>query len=94
MALMGIKYYIKIMFCAVKNPHKPWYCIFIFQLKIIVLPFNFNSSAVLQGMWEDSQNNLKWLVVHKCYFPDDLPEEVGRPGVPQSNEVHFYAISL
>ncbi|XP_057529526.1 uncharacterized protein LOC130808094 isoform X2 [Amaranthus tricolor] len=42
----------------------------------------------LQGMWEDSQNNLKWLVVHKCYFPDDLPEEVGRPGAPQSNEVY------
>lgn len=42
----------------------------------------------LQAMWEDSQTSLKWLAVHKCYFPDDLPEEVGRPGAPQNNEVY------
>ncbi|XP_021854278.2 uncharacterized protein [Spinacia oleracea] len=41
----------------------------------------------LQDMWED-QTSLKWLVVHKCYFPDDLPNEVGRPGAPQNNEVY------
>ncbi|KAL2944784.1 hypothetical protein RDABS01_033131 [Bienertia sinuspersici] len=42
----------------------------------------------LQAMWEDSQTSSKWVLVHKCYFPDDLPEEVGRPGAPQSNEVY------
>ncbi|XP_074310879.1 uncharacterized protein LOC141646814 [Silene latifolia] len=42
----------------------------------------------LQGMWEDSQTSSNWLLVHKCYFPDDLPGEVGRPGAPQINEVY------
>lgn len=51
-------------------------------------------SSMLQAMWEDSETNLKWLIVHKCYFPDDLPEEVGRPGAPQSNEVLFHTFKL
>ncbi|KAL9236262.1 hypothetical protein vseg_010954 [Gypsophila vaccaria] len=42
----------------------------------------------LQGMWEDSQTSSNWLLVHRCYFPDDLPGEVGRPGAPQINEVY------
>ncbi|KAH9620315.1 hypothetical protein KSS87_021712 [Heliosperma pusillum] len=42
----------------------------------------------LQGMWEDTQTNSNWLLVHKCYFPDDLPGDVGRPGAPQINEVY------
>lgn len=42
----------------------------------------------IQGMWEECRTGSKWLIVHKCYFPDDLPKEVGRPGAPQSNEVY------
>ncbi|KAL2926419.1 Protein spire-like protein 2 [Bienertia sinuspersici] len=42
----------------------------------------------LQAMWEDSQTSSKWVLVHKCYCPDDLPEEVGQPDAPQSNEIY------
>ncbi|KAJ8431678.1 hypothetical protein Cgig2_007500 [Carnegiea gigantea] len=45
-------------------------------------------SLLIQGMWEECRTGSKWLIVHKCYFPDDLPKEVGRPGAPQSNEVY------
>ncbi|CAK9163889.1 unnamed protein product [Ilex paraguariensis] len=42
----------------------------------------------LQAMWEDSKTRSKWVMVNRCYFPDDLPEEVGCPPVPESNEVY------
>ncbi|KAK9074238.1 hypothetical protein SSX86_006835 [Deinandra increscens subsp. villosa] len=42
----------------------------------------------LQGMWEDNMTNKKWVTVTRCFFPDDLPEGVGRPCAPESNEVY------
>lgn len=40
-------------------------------------------------MWEDNKTNKKWVTVTRCFFPDDLPEGVGRPCAPESNEVIF-----
>lgn len=42
----------------------------------------------LQSMWEDSKTGSKWVIVTRCYFPRDLPENVGRPYAPESNEVY------
>ncbi|KAG6689795.1 hypothetical protein I3843_11G190200 [Carya illinoinensis] len=42
----------------------------------------------LQYMWEDSRTGSKWVIVTRCYFPGDLPENVGRPCSPESNEVY------
>lgn len=42
---------------------------------------------LLQDMWEDSNTNKKWVTLTRCFFPDDLPESVGRPCAPESNEV-------
>ncbi|KAI3703020.1 hypothetical protein L6452_28774 [Arctium lappa] len=42
----------------------------------------------LQGMWEDSKTSKKWVTVTRCFFPGDLPEGVGRPCAPESNEVY------
>ncbi|KAE8125468.1 hypothetical protein FH972_020273 [Carpinus fangiana] len=42
----------------------------------------------LQSMWEDSKTGSKWVIVTRCYFPGDLPENVGRPCAPESNEVY------
>ncbi|KAL5548487.1 hypothetical protein UlMin_003718 [Ulmus minor] len=42
----------------------------------------------LQSMWEDSKSGSKWVIVSRCYFPGDLPENVGRPCSPESNEVY------
>ena len=39
-------------------------------------------------MWEDSKTGSKWVIVTRCYFPRDLPENVGRPYAPESNEVN------
>ncbi|KAJ7963716.1 PHD finger protein [Quillaja saponaria] len=33
----------------------------------------------LQSMWEDSKTGLKWVIVRRCYFPGDLPENIGHP---------------
>lgn len=38
-------------------------------------------------MWEDCKTGSKWVIVNRCYFPGDLPENVGRPSPPESNEV-------
>ncbi|CAL5390385.1 unnamed protein product [Camellia sinensis] len=40
------------------------------------------------AMWEDNKTRSKWVIVNRCYFPDDLPEAVGRPCYPESNEVY------
>ncbi|KVI02289.1 Bromo adjacent homology (BAH) domain-containing protein [Cynara cardunculus var. scolymus] len=40
------------------------------------------------GMWEDSKTSKKWVTVTRCFFPGDLPEGVGRPCAPESNEVY------
>ncbi|XP_076959705.1 uncharacterized protein LOC143635864 [Bidens hawaiensis] len=42
----------------------------------------------LQAMWEDSKTKEKWVTVTRCFFPDDLPEGVGRPCAPESSEVY------
>lgn len=42
-------------------------------------------------MWEDMKSGSKWVIVNTCYFPSDLPENVGRPSTPESNEVLYLA---
>ncbi|GAB2230483.1 hypothetical protein Droror1_Dr00014751 [Drosera rotundifolia] len=42
----------------------------------------------LQAMWEDSKTSAKRVAVNRCYFPVDLPDSVGRPCAPESNEVY------
>ncbi|KAM0018574.1 putative chromatin regulator PHD family [Helianthus debilis subsp. tardiflorus] len=42
----------------------------------------------LQAMWEDSKTTKKLVTVTRCFFPDDLPEGVGRPCAPESSEVY------
>ncbi|KAJ4836600.1 hypothetical protein Tsubulata_030131 [Turnera subulata] len=39
-------------------------------------------------MWEDIKSGSKWVLVIRCYFPDDLPKAVGHPCAPESNEVY------
>ncbi|XP_047341363.1 uncharacterized protein LOC124945041 [Impatiens glandulifera] len=41
----------------------------------------------IQAMWEDIKTGLKWVNVNLCYFPDELPETIGRPCSRESNEV-------
>lgn len=41
-------------------------------------------------MWEDSKTRSKWVMANQCYFPSDLPEVVGRPSAPESNEVNSF----
>ncbi|GJY20228.1 bromo adjacent homology domain protein, partial [Tanacetum coccineum] len=45
-----------------------------------------NRSSWVQAMWEDDKTTKKWVNVTRCFFPDDLPEGVGRPCAPESNE--------
>nr|XP_043608593.1 uncharacterized protein LOC122580388 [Erigeron canadensis] len=42
----------------------------------------------LEAMWEDGKTTNKWVNVSRCFFPDDLPEGVGHPCAPESNEVY------
>ncbi|XP_020223635.1 uncharacterized protein LOC109805822 [Cajanus cajan] len=42
----------------------------------------------LQSMWEDCKTGLKWVKVTKCYFPDDLPGNIGHPCISEVNEVY------
>lgn len=44
---------------------------------------------ILQAMWEDNNTRAKWVTVHRCYFPGDLPEAVGRPCGLESSEVNY-----
>ncbi|XP_044462951.1 uncharacterized protein LOC123193925 [Mangifera indica] len=44
--------------------------------------------AKLQAMWEDTRNGSKWVKVNRCFFPGDLPEAVGHPCAPESNELY------
>ncbi|XP_076897587.1 uncharacterized protein LOC143550925 [Bidens hawaiensis] len=39
-------------------------------------------------MWEDGKTKEKWVTVTRCFFPDDLPEGVGRPCAPEFSEVY------
>ncbi|KAJ7960840.1 PHD finger protein [Quillaja saponaria] len=38
-------------------------------------------------MWEDSKTGLKWVIVRRCYFPGDLPENIGHP-CTEASEVY------
>ncbi|XP_010252618.1 PREDICTED: uncharacterized protein LOC104594146 [Nelumbo nucifera] len=42
----------------------------------------------LQALWEDTRTRSKWAIVSRCYSPSDLPEVVGRPCMPEDNEVY------
>ncbi|KAE8660246.1 indole-3-acetate O-methyltransferase 1-like [Hibiscus syriacus] len=42
----------------------------------------------LQAMWEDAKTRIKWVVVKRCYFPNDLPEGVVHPCAPETSEVY------
>ncbi|XP_057726372.1 flocculation protein FLO11-like isoform X1 [Arachis stenosperma] len=42
----------------------------------------------LQSMWEDCKTGLKWVKVTKCYFPGDLPGNIGHPCISEVNEVY------
>ncbi|KAE8667043.1 RING/FYVE/PHD zinc finger superfamily protein, putative isoform 2 [Hibiscus syriacus] len=42
----------------------------------------------LQAMWEDAKTGIKWVVVKRCYFPNDLPEGVVYPCAPETSEVY------
>ncbi|CAK8538862.1 unnamed protein product [Lathyrus sativus] len=42
----------------------------------------------LQSMWEDSKTGMKWVKATKCYFPDDLPGNIGHPCISEVNEVY------
>ncbi|XP_010274120.1 PREDICTED: uncharacterized protein LOC104609484 [Nelumbo nucifera] len=42
----------------------------------------------LQALWEDTRTRSKWAIVNRCYSPSDLPEVVGRPCMPEDNEVY------
>lgn len=46
--------------------------------------------CLLQTMWEDTGTGSKWVMVNRCFFPGDLPEAVGCPCAPESNEVIFF----
>ncbi|CAI0379311.1 unnamed protein product [Linum tenue] len=41
-----------------------------------------------QSMWEDMKTGSKWIRVSTCYSREDLPEGVGQPFSPESNEVY------
>ena len=45
-------------------------------------------------MWEDCKTGLKWVKVTNCYFPDDLPGNIGHPCISEVNEVFFIHTDL
>ncbi|GMI74151.1 hypothetical protein HRI_001084400 [Hibiscus trionum] len=42
----------------------------------------------IQAMWEDAKTGIKWVVIKRCYFPNDLPEGVVHPCSPETSEVY------
>ncbi|KAK7300007.1 hypothetical protein RJT34_10838 [Clitoria ternatea] len=46
------------------------------------------SPSKLQSMWEDCKTGLKWVKVTNCYFPHDLPGNIGHPCISEVNEVY------
>ncbi|XP_061345442.1 uncharacterized protein LOC133291238 isoform X2 [Gastrolobium bilobum] len=42
----------------------------------------------IQSMWEDCKTGFKWVKVTKCYFPGDLPGNIGHPCISEVNEVY------
>ncbi|XP_071693257.1 uncharacterized protein [Rutidosis leptorrhynchoides] len=55
---------------------------------LFTFPGNKHLPNKLQAMWEDGKTKKKWVSVTRCYFPDDLPDGVGRPCAPENNEVY------
>ncbi|KAF4378063.1 hypothetical protein F8388_020699 [Cannabis sativa] len=58
-----------------------------FDLEIFEL-ITMLDELLMLSMWEDSKTGSKWVIVNRCYFPGDLPENVGRPCTTDSNEVY------
>ncbi|KHN38237.1 PHD finger protein [Glycine soja] len=48
----------------------------------------YQSCCVDGSMWEDCKTGLKWVKVTNCYFPDDLPGNIGHPCISEVNEVY------
>ncbi|PON94168.1 Autoimmune regulator [Trema orientale] len=48
----------------------------------------YRTCSVGGSMWEDSKTGSKWVIVNRCYFPADLPGNVGRPCTTDGNEVY------
>lgn len=44
--------------------------------------------ARLQALWEDKSSRQKWVKVNWCYYPSDLPVNMGRPVVSDPREVY------
>ncbi|CAA7407910.1 unnamed protein product [Spirodela intermedia] len=42
----------------------------------------------LQALWEDTRSGAKWATVHCCYYPNNLPENVQKPAIPENDEVY------
>lgn len=43
-------------------------------------------------MWEDTGTGSKWVMVNRCFFPNDLPEAVGCPCAPETSEVSYFGV--
>lgn len=62
-----------------------------YKVKDHVLLHSSNNKLMpskLQTMWEDTGTGSKWVMVNRCFFPGDLPEAVGCPCAPESNELY------
>ncbi|KAK9127832.1 hypothetical protein Syun_016629 [Stephania yunnanensis] len=46
-------------------------------------------ACIFHALWEDTKTGMKWAVMNRCYFPADLPEVVGRPCTPETDEVEW-----
>ncbi|KAG0622934.1 hypothetical protein M758_3G134800 [Ceratodon purpureus] len=44
--------------------------------------------ARLQALWEDKSSGQKWVKVNWCYYPSDLPVNMGRPVTSDPREVY------
>ncbi|KAL2634725.1 hypothetical protein R1flu_006204 [Riccia fluitans] len=44
--------------------------------------------ARLQALWEDLSTSHKWVRVSWCYYPNDIPVTMGRPGRVEPDEVY------
>lgn len=62
-----------------------------YEVQTFALVCSGNGKSVptkIQAMWEETESRTKWITVTTCYFPSELPEVVGRPSAPESNEVY------
>ncbi len=42
---------------------------------------------MLQALWEEKSTGAKWVKVNWCYYPSDLPVEIGEFASADDNEV-------